>query len=355
MQLRQSERRQAKIKIGLQGCAGSGKTFSSLLLAKGLTNGDFTKVAIIDTENGSADLYAHLGNYNVLSLSPPFTPENYIKAIEVCEKAGIEVIIIDSISHEWDELLDFHSKLAGNSFTNWAKVTPRQKAFVDKILQTNAHIIATMRTKQDYVLNQKDGKFIPEKVGLKSVQRDGLDYEFTLVFDVDIKHYAVSSKDRTGLFMGKPDFIISENTGKKILDWCNEGSNNKTKAVETEIKPTNPIVDNLPSLSSPLEARVNNSKKISPQSFPKINPKEAFGASEEELSFLPSQDLDDTTEEEVYEALQACNSIQELYALYRAFPKFQSSLRVDFEAKKSLLINLTNPNNISRNGQSRIQ
>lgn len=87
--------------------------------------------------------------------APPFTPENYIKAIEVCEKAGIEVIIIDSISHEWDELLDFHSKLAGNSFTNWAKVTPRQKAFVDKILQTNAHIIATMRTKQDYVLNQK--------------------------------------------------------------------------------------------------------------------------------------------------------------------------------------------------------
>ena len=211
MQLRQSERRQAKIKIGLQGCAGGGKTYSSLLLAKGLTNGDFSKVAIIDTENGSADLYAHLGNYNVLSLTPPFTPENYIKAIEVCEKAGIEVIIIDSISHEWDELLDFHSKLAGNSFTNWAKVTPRQKAFVDKILQTNAHIIATMRTKQDYVLNQKDGKFIPEKVGLKSVQRDGLDYEFTLVFDVDIKHFAVSSKDRTGLFMGQPEFVISEN------------------------------------------------------------------------------------------------------------------------------------------------
>ena len=240
MQLRQSERRQAKIKIGLQGCAGSGKTYSSLLLAKGLTNGDFSKVAIIDTENGSADLYAHLGNYNVLSLSPPFTPENYIKAIEVCEKAGIEVIIIDSISHEWDELLDFHSKLAGNSFTNWAKITPRQRAFVDKILQTNAHIIATMRTKQDYVLNQKDGKFIPEKVGLKSVQRDGLDYEFTLVFDVDIKHFAVSSKDRTGLFMGKPEFTISENTGKEILERCNSGAKSvevpNVQNIQNEVK-----------------------------------------------------------------------------------------------------------------------
>ena len=162
MQLRQSERRKAKIKMALQGSAGSGKTYSSLLLAKGLTNGNLSKVAIIDTENGSADLYANLGNYNVLSLTPPFTPENYIKAIEVCENAGMEVIILDSISQSWVELLDYHSSLAGNSFTNWAKVTPRQNAFIDKILQCNAHVIATMRTKQDYVLNQKDGKFIPD-------------------------------------------------------------------------------------------------------------------------------------------------------------------------------------------------
>ena len=225
MQLRQSERKRAKIKMALQGSAGSGKTMSALLLTSGLTNGDLSKVAVIDSENGSADLYAHLGQYNVLTLAPPFTPENYIKAIEVCEKAAMEVIIIDSISQSWEELLDYHSSLAGNSFTNWAKVTPRQNAFIDKILQADAHIIATMRTKQDYVLNQKDGKFIPEKVGLKAVQRNDLDYEFTLVFDVDIKHYAVSSKDRTGLFMGKPEFIITTNTGKKILEWCNSGTN----------------------------------------------------------------------------------------------------------------------------------
>ncbi|AEW87105.1 AAA ATPase [Flavobacterium columnare ATCC 49512] len=225
MQLRQSERRKAKIKMALQGSAGSGKTYSSLLLAQGLTNGDFSKVAIIDTENGSADLYAHLGNYNVLTLTPPFTPDNYIKAIDVCEKAGIEVIIIDSISHCWDYLLDYHSSLAGNSFTNWAKIKPLEKAFMDKILQCDAHVIATMRTKQDYVLNQKDGKFIPEKVGLKAVQRDGIDFEFTLVFDIDIKHFAVSSKDRTGLFMGKPEFMINSSTGRKILEWCNSGTN----------------------------------------------------------------------------------------------------------------------------------
>lgn len=225
MQLRQSERKKAKIKMALQGSAGSGKTYSSLLLAEGLTNGNFSKVAVIDSENGSADLYAHLGNYNVLTLTPPFTPDNYIKAIDVCEKAGIEVIILDSISHCWDYLLDYHSSLAGNSFTNWAKIKPLEKAFMDKILQCDAHVIATMRTKQDYVLNQKDGKFVPEKVGLKAVQRDGIDFEFTLVFDIDIKHFAVSSKDRTGLFMGKPEFTINPSTGRKILEWCNSGTN----------------------------------------------------------------------------------------------------------------------------------
>lgn len=289
MILRQSERKRAKIKMALQGSAGSGKTYSSLLLAQGLTNGDLSKVAIIDTENGSADLYAHLGNYNVLSMTPPFTPEKYIEAIDVCEKAGMEVIIIDSISHCWDELLDFHSKLAGNSFTNWSKVTPRQKAFTDKILQSNAHIIATMRTKQDYVLNQKDGKFVPEKVGLKAVQKDGLDYEFTLVFDVDIKHFATSSKDRTGLFMGKPEFVINQGTGKRILDWCNTGSNDM-----------------------------------------------------------------EVTSEQVYNEIQQCNSVAELLALYKKYPDFQDILKPDFEAKKSLLIQLTNPKNISQNGQHHI-
>lgn len=238
MQLRHSERKKAKIKLALQGSAGSGKTYSSLLLAQGLTNGDFSKIAIIDTENGSADLYAHLGQYNVLTLAPPFTPDNYIKAIDVCIREGMEVIILDSISHCWDYLLDYHSSLAGNSFTNWAKISPMLKSFVDKILQCDAHVIATMRTKQEYVLQQKDGKYIPEKVGLKAVQKDGLDYEFTIVFDVDIKHFAVSSKDRTGLFMGKPEFVINSHTGKKILDWCNSGTNlqdarEKIKATKT--------------------------------------------------------------------------------------------------------------------------
>ena len=235
MELRKSERKKAKMKLALQGSSGSGKTYSSLMIAKGLTNSNLEKVAIIDTENGSSDLYAHLGNYNVLSMQPPYSPERYIEALQVCENAEMQVVIIDSISHCWEFLLDVHSNMPGNSFTNWGKITPRQNAFVNKILQSNAHIIATMRVKQDYVLNQKNGKTVPEKVGLKAIQRNDLDYEFTIVFDVDIAHQVKASKDRTGLFIDKPEFVINASTGKKILAWCNEGSESNLQKIEQEI------------------------------------------------------------------------------------------------------------------------
>ncbi len=239
MELKQSERSNAKMKMALQGPSGSGKSMSSLLLAKGLINNNLSKIAVVCTENGSADLYAHLGDYNVLSMTPPFTPNRYIEAIDICLKGGMEVIIIDSISHCWDYLLEFHSSMPGNSFTNWGKITPMHNKFINKILQSDAHFIATIRTKQDYVLNNKNGKMVPEKVGLKAIQRDGVDYEFTLVFDININHQATCSKDRTGLFTDKPEFIITEGTGKRIKEWCNAGTN--LEDVRVEIKACNDI------------------------------------------------------------------------------------------------------------------
>ena len=236
MEIRKSERKQAKIKLALQGSAGSGKTYSSLLLAKGLTGGDFTKIAIIDTENKSADLYAHLGDYNVVSMDAPYSPERYIEAIELCERAGMEVILLDSISHCWDFLLEVHSNMPGNSFANWAKITPRQNTFINKILSSDAHIIATMRVKQDYVLNQKNGKMVPEKVGLKAIQRNDLDYEFTIVFDIDTAHSAKATKDRTGLFVNSPEFKISPSTGKKIKAWCGEIHWRSREEIQKEIE-----------------------------------------------------------------------------------------------------------------------
>ena len=221
MELKKSERNKAKIKMALQGPSGSGKTMSAILLAQGLTNGDLSKVAIIDSEAGSSNLYSHLGGYNVLNLDNPHSPDRYVEAIDICIKAGMEVVILDSISHCWDYLLDYHSNLQGNSFVNWAKIKPMEKKFVDKILQSDIHFIATMRVKQDYVINEKNGKMVPEKVGLKAIQRDEISYEFTIVFDIDSKHYASASKDRTLLFEGKPQFLINTSTGKRILEWCN--------------------------------------------------------------------------------------------------------------------------------------
>jgi hypothetical protein len=236
MDLRQAERQQAKIKMGLQGPSGSGKTFSALLLGYGITK-DWSKIAVIDTENHSADLYAHLGHYNVLNLTNPFTPERYIEAIEVCERSGMEVIIIDSISAEWEGqggILEIHGNMTGNTFTNWNKVTPRHNAFVQKIIHSSAHVVATIRSKQDYILSEKNGKYVPEKVGLKGITREGLDYEFTIVLELDIKHNAFASKDRTSVFMDKPPWVITEKTGQEIKSWCMAGVSIET--VKQEIR-----------------------------------------------------------------------------------------------------------------------
>jgi hypothetical protein len=126
MKLQQASRKRTKIRMLLQGTSGSGKTMSALRIAQGLSDGDWQKIAIIATENQSANLYSNLGDYNVVHLKAPFTPESYLEAIEICEQAGMEVIILDSISHSWEYLLDYHSSPPGNSFTNWYKVNLRK-------------------------------------------------------------------------------------------------------------------------------------------------------------------------------------------------------------------------------------
>jgi hypothetical protein len=266
MQLQKAERKQAVIKLAIQGPSGSGKTYSSLLLAYGLV-GDWNHIAVLDTENNSSHLYSHLGNFNVLSLSEPFSPERYIEAIETCEKAGIKAIIIDSISQEWEGsggIIETHGNMAGNSFTNWNKVTPRHNAFVQKMLQSPCHIIATIRAKQDYVLTDKNGKMVPEKVGLRGVTRDGMDYEFTLVFDLDIKHQATASKNRTGLFTNPLPFTISETTGNRIKVWCQ--GDDLLKNIEQQIANASTIQElrniliKYPTLRDKIEAQCINRK-----------------------------------------------------------------------------------------------
>jgi len=248
-------RNSCKIKIGLQGSSGSGKTYSALLLAYGLTN-DWRKIAVIDSENGSANLYSDLGAYSVLKLTAPYTPEVYTEAIELAVKNGFECLIIDSLSAEWSGqggVLDIHSNIPGNSFTAWSKVTPRHNAFVQQMLQSDIHIIGTMRSKTEYVLSEKNGKQVPEKIGMKSVQREDTEYEFTIVFELNQKHQANVGKDRTGLFKNKPELTLSTEVGKTIAEWCN------AKPQQNVTEP--PVLEKLP-VQEEFEQRINGCKSM---------------------------------------------------------------------------------------------
>jgi hypothetical protein len=226
MKLMKAERHQVKLRLGLSGPSGFGKTMSALLLAYGITE-DWSKIAVIDTENNSASLYSHLGNYNVLTLNEPYSPERYIDAIKICEQQGIEAIIIDSITHEWQGTggcLSIHEKLGGR-FQDWAKVSPRHQEFINKILNSTSHIITTVRRKIDYSLDlNSNGRTKVTKHGTKEITREGFEYELTVNFElVNDKHLVRVSKDRTGLFMDKPEFVINSATGKKLKQWCNTG------------------------------------------------------------------------------------------------------------------------------------
>lgn len=237
VQFAPARRTRAFLKLALTGPSGSGKTYSALELAFGLVPGG--KVAVLDTENGSAALYDSLGAFDHAIIAPPYSVEKYIEGIKAAVAGGYDVLIIDSISHEWNadggilrekEALDVRG---GNQFTNWAGPTKKHEAFIGEILHAPIHTIVTVRSKQSYVVGE-DNK--PVKVGLQPVQRDGVEYEFAIVLDVDMAHNAKSSKDRSGLFAGGGVERVTRETGKRIRAWLDG-------AVEA---PEAPVVDYTP-------------------------------------------------------------------------------------------------------------
>lgn len=229
---RKAERSKAKLRLGLVGPAGSGKTHSALLIASGIGG----KIAVADSENGSANKEVgkkDIPPFDVMVLSSPFTPTKYIEAIKAAEAEGFDVIILDSLSAAWAgsggllEKVDAVTKASTskNSYMAWREVTPLHNKLVDSILQSKCHVIVTMRSKVEYVVekDEKTGKNVPKKVGLAPVQREGMDYELDLVFDVDqATHYAMASKDRTSLFDGEPH-KPSKETGERLAAWLAEG------------------------------------------------------------------------------------------------------------------------------------
>jgi len=220
---KKAEKTKLKLRLAIDGPSGSGKTWGALSIAKAF--GD--KIAVIDTEHRSASLYSDRFNFDVSELEGNYSPEQYISRIKEAESAGYDLLIIDSLSHEWEGVggcLDIQNKLGGR-YTDWAKVTPRHDALVQAILGSSLHIIATMRTKTEYVIEKnQNGKDAPRKVGTAPKQRDGLEYEFTAVFNLNQQHMASVSKDRTSLFDGK-DFMLDESVGVALSKWLNDGTN----------------------------------------------------------------------------------------------------------------------------------
>lgn len=229
MNLQKAQKQRVKLRIGISSPSGFGKTYSALLMAFGMTQ-DWSKIAVIDTENGSANLYAELGEYNTLNLEAPYSPERYIEALKTCEKASMEVVIIDSITHEWNGkggCLHIHEQLGGR-FQDWASISPRHQAFIDAILASKCHVITTIRKKIDYSMDKdSNGRTKVVKVGLKDITREGYDFEMTCCFEIiNDNNLVIASKDRTNLFSGRPEFKITSGTGKLLVNWCN---NDKTE------------------------------------------------------------------------------------------------------------------------------
>lgn len=214
-------RKAAKLKLAITGPSGSGKTTGALRLARGLV-GDSGKIAVIDTENRSASLYSDITEFDVLNLEAPFEHAKFSEAIEAAASHGYDCVIIDSASHLWEAILAYKDKLdrrGGNSYTNWSEAGGKFKEVIDCLLGADLHVISCLRSKMEHAVEKDDrGKTTIRKVGMAPIMRDGIEYEFTCVLDLDMQHQAVSSKDRTRMFDGRI-IEVTEEVGKQLAAW----------------------------------------------------------------------------------------------------------------------------------------
>lgn len=223
IQARKAARQQVKAKVALIGPSGSGKTYSALRLAKGFGG----RVLLGNTEGDRGYLYADEFDYDIVDLTPPYTPEKYIELMIFAEQEGYDTLIIDSGSHEWNGrggLLENKDAMGGNSFAAWGKLTPRHNAFVDKMLYSRVHIINCLRAKEQYVLNENEkGKQEPKKLGLGAIQRDQYEYEFMVTLMIDQQtHIATAMKDNTHHFERRYE-VLTEEDGAFLRDWAEKG------------------------------------------------------------------------------------------------------------------------------------
>lgn len=223
-----AKKSQSFLRLGMVGPSGSGKTMTALRVANGLADG--RPIAVIDTEHGSASLYADCGiSYAVCNLER-FDVDSYIEAIKDAEASGFAVCVIDSLSHAWAgkggilEFVDQQGKRSGGgNFSAWREATPRHNALIETILAAKMHIIATLRSKVEHVIEQVGGRSVVRKVGLQPVQREGLEFEFTICGDITAEHEFMVTKTRARFLKDAVIREAGEDLGRQLLAWLNEG------------------------------------------------------------------------------------------------------------------------------------
>lgn len=220
-------KKQAKARIAFEGPSGSGKTYTSLITATALGQ----RIALIDTEHRSASLYADEFDFDTLELDS-YDPQILTQALAAAGQQGYDVVVIDSLSHFWmgsDGMLEQVDRAAkrsagGNTFGGWKEMRPVERRMIEAMLAFPGHLIATMRTKTEWVVEENDrGKKVPKKIGLKAEQREGLEYEFTLVGTLDLENTLVVTKSRckdlSGAVISRPDTAF----GMTLGSWLEDG------------------------------------------------------------------------------------------------------------------------------------
>lgn len=225
MGFKKATKAQAKLRAAIFGPSGAGKTYTSMRVGKGLA-GD-GRMGVIDSERMTASKYSDRFDFDVLELDDT-SVNGYIDAIQMAADEGFAVLIIDSLSHAWQQLLDEIDKLAkakyrGNTWSAWSEGTPLQRKLIDAILRFPGHIIATMRSKTEWQTTNENGKSRPVRVGLAPEQGKGVEYEFDLLIEISTEHIANVIKDRTGKFQDKLIDKPGEDFGRELAKWLDDG------------------------------------------------------------------------------------------------------------------------------------
>ncbi len=228
--------------MALIGVAGAGKTYTALAIASHLGS----KIAVIDTERGSASKYSDQFEFDVLEIET-YSPKTYVEAMEAAEEAGYDVLVIDSLSHAWvgkDGALEQVDKAArrtqsGNNFGAWRDVTPQHNAMVDAMISSKCHIIGTMRAKTEYVQEKdpKSGRTTIRKVGMAPIQRDGLEYEFDVVADIDVDNNFIVGKTRCPQLSGAVVNRAGREVARTLKNWLTDGAPSEALQAETPAAP----------------------------------------------------------------------------------------------------------------------